>query len=215
MEFDYLDIMKGKTTEDLIELISLTFKKKSGIEVTRGLSNYGLSAAGLELKKRNLTDLEITKLNEITNNTFKDLGEENKQELELNHENFKRPTGLNKNLKIIGGVIVLILLYILGSNLSNGIEGTYKSEFPKCTLELQKNGNVIISPIYGDNQTPSCVTDGKWEKTKSDELKIEVVNNPNCNTNSFSGQWKVENCKTIENTSTKCLSFGGMKFVKK
>jgi hypothetical protein len=220
MEFDYLGIMRGKNTEDLIELISLTFKKKNGIDVVRGLSNYGLSAACLELKNRNLKDDDIAKLNAITNNSFVILGEEHKQELELMHINSKKVDGLNKKLKIFGGVLILILLFIIGSNLSkskgsDSIDGIYISGLPRCTVELQKNGKVIISPFFGDNETPHCVTEGTWELTNNNNVNIVLVDNPNCNTNTFNGTWKVKDCSTLDNQSTKCLSFGAMSFIRK
>lgn len=220
MEFDYLGIMRGKNTDDLIELISLTFKKKNGEDVTRGLSIYGLSAACLELKNRELKADDISKLNEITNNSFAILGEVHKQELELKHINSKKVGGLNKNLKIFGGLLVFIVLFIIVSNFSktNGsdsIDGTYISALPRCTVELQENGTVIISPYFGDNETPHCVTEGTWELTNDNEVNIVLVDNPNCNTNTFNGIWKVKDCSTLDNQLTKCLSFGAMSFIRK
>jgi len=93
-------------------------------------------------------------------------------------------------------------------------EGLWRCPFPKTSIEFQSSGRVIISPSYGNSKTPNCVTDGTWEKINDNEIQVSIINNPNCEINSFVGIWRIEEGKNYDGSKMNFLSFGNLKFIK-
>ena len=129
----------------------------------------------------------------------------------------------NKKLNPFYVFIFIIPLWVLFLNLvipilntdSLKFEGLWRCPFPKTSIEFQSSGRVIISPFFENNKTPSCVTDGTWEKINDNEVKVSIIHNPNCETDDFGGVYKIEDGKNFDGSKTQILTSGIMKFEKK
>ena len=93
--------------------------------------------------------------------------------------------------------------------------GLYKSSFPNLSIELQKGGNVFVTPKHGSGNTFYCRTTGSWSEISENEVNIILEANVNCDwLSDLNGNWIITEVNTFEGNKTLLLSKGTWKLIR-